>query len=106
MKISIGELRDLIRECILVEYGGGTRNRPQPTQNPSAPSPVTRQELGRISVKDMDVDEISPHLRDDFPQEDEDPWGPVPPFSDKPGLFTVDYAKDWGVLPSGGRIGR
>jgi hypothetical protein len=108
MRIKLGTLRRIIREAIL-EMGGAKPSKPQPTQNPSPPGPVIRQQLGRISIQDMyPPEEISPHLRPDSPSalEDEDPWGPVPPTSEKPTLSTVDYARDWGVLPTGGNIGR
>lgn len=103
MKITVGQLRQLIQEVIL-EAGGAKPSKPQPTSSPSPPGPVVRQQLTRISAKDLDKpDEIAPHLRVDF-VEDEDPHGPVPPNAENPNLSTVDYAKDWGVLPTGNII--
>ena len=84
MKIRLGELRRIIRE-VLVEAGGGTTVPPQPVKtNPGISSMPNREQIGRISVKDLDnPEELSPHLREPV-HDEEDCWGPVPPTAPNP----------------------
>ena len=63
MRLSIGTLRRIIREA-LVESGGGSSIGPRPTStNPAISSISDREQIGRISIHDIDDDDtISSHL--------------------------------------------
>lgn len=101
MRIKIGDLRRIIRDC-LVEAGGGVANRRRPvTADPSAPAGVGREQLTKISAKDLDdPDELAPHLRDDTPTI-YDPYDtPVPPVAPKPRASPDPLVKDYSVLPT------
>ncbi len=65
---------------ILAESGGGTTLPKMPMiRNAMGPEFADREQLGRISVKDADVEDvISPHLQEPANAEEEC-WGPVPP---------------------------
>jgi hypothetical protein len=67
-------------------------------RNALSPATSEREQLGRISAKDMD-DELAPHLSepDVTPEEC---WGPVPPTSEKPGVHADAWAKDHSPLPT------
>ncbi|NBW12281.1 MAG: hypothetical protein EBR82_30045 [Caulobacteraceae bacterium] len=84
-----------------MEAGGGTTLPPQPMiRNPMAPSMADREQIGRISIKDMDdPDEISPHLREPV-YDEEECWGPVPPVNPGPHVGIDTYSKDYNVIPS------
>lgn len=101
MKLKSNILRTLIREVILQEIGGAPANAPrQVINNPMAPSMADREQIGRISSKDIDSpEEISPHLRDVL-YDEEDCWGPVPPVAENPYALPDYYNKDYGVLPT------
>lgn len=99
MRISIGRLRRIIREVIL-EAGGGITVPPRATQaNPMAPSMPDREQIGRVSIRDVDVDDVAPHLREPVYDED-DCWGPVPPTGANPYAMPDPYAKDYHVIPT------
>ena len=100
MRITLGELRSIIRRSI-TEIGGARSTRPSPvTLDPTAPGNVTRQQLSRISVRDMDPsDEIAPHLRDDYATFEQD-FGPVPPDEPNPYVTLDPYVNDFNVLPT------
>lgn len=100
MKITLGELRKIIRQSLL-EAGGGTTMPPRPTvRNPMSPSMADREQIGRISVKDKDdPEELSPHLREPV-YDEEDCWGPVPPVAPHVHAMPDFYSQDYGVLPT------
>jgi hypothetical protein len=101
MKITVGNLRQIIRNIIL-EAGGGTTMPPRPVvNNPMAPSMADREQLGKISIKDMqDPEELPPHLQDPV-YDEEETWGPVPPVAPNPYVLPDMYTKDYSVLPIG-----
>jgi len=69
-------------------------------RDPLKPSMADREQIGRISVKDIDdPDEVAPHLREPVYDED-DTWGPVPPDAEKPSVLPDMFAKDYSVLPT------
>lgn len=100
MKITIRELRSIIRS-VLQEAAGGTTLPNMPRVRDSiGPDFADREQLGRISTKDADdEDELPPHLREPVHQE-EDCWGPVPPTGNDPYALPDPYTKDTGVLPT------
>lgn len=100
MKITIRDLRAMIRGLIR-ESGGGTTLPHMPRVRDSiGPDFSDREQLGRISTKDADKeDELPPHLREPVHSE-EDCWGPVPPTSENPYSLPDPYTKDYGVLPT------
>jgi len=100
MRITLGELRAIVRQVVL-ETGGGTTIPSRPvTRDPYSPSMSDREQIGRISVKDVeDPDEIAPHLREpEF--EPEECWGPVPPVAPDPGVTMDPWTTDWHVIPT------
>jgi len=99
MKITLGKLRQIIRNT-LIEAGGGTTLPKLPMiRNAMGPEFSDREQLGRISPKDNDEDEISPHLRE--PQyTEEECWGPVPPDQENPYMIPDPYNKDYHVIPT------
>lgn len=100
MKITIGELRSIIRSAIREAAGGTTLPHMPVVRNSIGPDFSDREQLGRISTKDADKeDELPPHLREPVHQE-EDCWGPVPPTGKDPYAIPDPYAKDYGVLPT------
>ena len=100
MRISIGQLRRIIRE-VLEEAGGAAPTPPRPNiRNAMAPSMADREEIGRNSIKDMDdPDELAPHLLEPV-EEPEDCWGPVPPVAPNPYAMPDFYTKDFNVIPT------
>jgi hypothetical protein len=100
MKIRLSELRKLIRAALL-EIGGAAATQRRPMdRNPMSPSMADREQIGRISVKDIDdPEEVSPHLRDPL-YDEEECWGPVPPVAQNPYVLPDMYAKDYSVLPT------
>ena len=100
MRIRLGELRKIIR-ATLQEAGGGTTIPPRPViNNPMSPSMADREQIGRISIENMDdPDQVAPHLQDPTYDEDEC-WGPVPPKAQNPYAMPDPYAKDYHVIPT------
>lgn len=100
MRITIKELRRIIRDVVL-EAGGGTTMPPRPVvNNPMSPSMADREQIGRISVKDVDApDELAPHLQDPL-YDEEDCWGPVPPKGANPYAMPDPYTQDFNVIPT------
>jgi len=94
MKITLGELRRVIRKAI-VEAGGGTTLPRSPMIRGSLGQEFSdREQLGRISMKDKKEDLISPHLQEpDYPEEET--WGPVPPTGEGPHSYLDPYVKDY-----------
>jgi len=99
MKITVGELRSLIRSVLDEAAGGITLPHMPVIRNAMGPDFSDREQLGRISMKDKDDDEISSHLIEPVHQE-EDCWGPVPPTGQNPYALPDPYTKDYGVLPT------
>ena len=100
MRITVGQLRGIIRE-VLAEAGGASPTPPRPNvRNAMTPSMADREQIGRISVKDKDdPEEVSPHLREPMYKED-DCWGPVPPTGEDPYVMADFYTKDYHVIPT------
>ena len=100
MKLTVGEIRQIVRS-ILRESGGGTTIPSRPMiNNPMSPSMADREQIGRISVKDIDdPEEISPHLQEPV-YDEEDCWGPVPPDAPNPYVLPDMFNKDYSVLPT------
>ena len=100
MKITLKNLRSLIRSALLETAGGTTLPHMPRIRDAIGPDFADREQLGRISVKDADEeDELPPHLREPIYAE-EDTWGPVPPTSENPYALPDPYTKDTGVLPT------
>lgn len=100
MRISVGKLRRIIRESLL-ESGGGTSIGTRPTtSNPAISSISDREQLGRISIQDLDdPDQIAPHLTD--PAYDrEEVEGPVPPTGKHPYASPDPFSQDYNVIPT------
>ena len=99
MKIKLGDLKNIIRS-VIKEAGGGTTLPKLPMiRNAMGPEFSDREQLGRISTKDKNDDEISPHLRE--PQySEEECWGPVPPTEEDPYMIPDPYNKDYHVIPT------
>lgn len=99
MKLTIAELRRIIRTS-LVETGGGTTlpRTAASIRNATAPDISDREQLGRIA-KPRDPNEIAPHLREPL-YDEEDCWGPVPPIAPDPYALPDMYTKDTSVLPT------
>jgi len=100
MKITLSELKKIIRS-VIIESGGGTTLPKLPMiRNAMGPEFSDREQLGRISTKDTDEEDLtSPHLREpDYPEEET--WGPVPPTGEDPYALPDPYTKDYGVLPT------
>lgn len=100
MKITIGELRKIIRSMVSETGGGTTLPKLPMIRNAMGPEFSDREQLGRISTKDMnDEEEVSPHLREPEYSEDEC-WGPVPPTQENPYTLPDPYTKDYHVIPT------
>jgi len=100
MKITLKELRKIIRSVIQEAAGGTTLPSMPRIRDAIGPDFSDREQLGRISTKDIDEpDELPPHLREPVYAE-EDTWGPVPPIAGNPYSLPDPYTKDYGVLPT------
>lgn len=99
MRITVGQLRRIIRES-LVEAGGGLARPPRPNvRNAMAPSMADREQLGKISIRTTEPDQVAPHLQE--PElEPEDCWGPVPPTGQNPYMIPDPYTTDYHVIPT------
>jgi hypothetical protein len=100
MKISMLQLKSLIREVIL-ETAPGWSSAPQvPFKRKDTDIyRYEREQLGKLQHGDPDEDAVAPHLEE--PElKPEDCWGPVPPTSAKPGVRFDPLARDYGPLPS------
>ena len=99
MKITIGQLRSIIRKTI-IESGGGWASPPQPViNNPMSPDISYREALGKLQTGTPDEDDLPEHLR--FPEEDEeDCWGPVPPTGKEPYVGQDPFTRDYSPLPT------
>lgn len=99
MKITVGELRSIIRAAIREGAGGITLPHMPVVRNAMGPDFADREQLGRVSMKDKEEDELAPHLREPVYSE-EDCWGPVPPGGHDPYALPDFYTNDYGVLPT------
>jgi hypothetical protein len=99
MKITISQLRNIIRSVIVEAAGGITLPRMPVIRNAIQPDFSDRERLGRISVKDADEDAITPHLREPI-YDEEETWGPVPPTGEDPYALPDPYSKDYHVIPT------
>jgi len=99
MKITLGKLRSIIKKAIVEGAGGTTLPRMPLIRNAVGPDFADREQLNLVSKKDIDNDEVSPHLREPV-YDEEDCWGPVPPTKKDPYILQDPYAKDYGILPT------
>ena len=99
MKITIGELRSIIRQ-VLQETGGGWASPPQPAGGDSFnPDINNREALGRLKSGTPIDDDLAPHLRD--PQDNfDDDYGPVPPTNGEPYVSQDPFVRDHSPLPT------
>jgi hypothetical protein len=99
MKITLGQLKSIIRE-VLRESGGGWASAPQPVaRNAMSPDINNRQAIGRLEFGTPIDDDLPEHLRD--PQEDpEDCFGPVPPTNGEPYVGQDPFVRDYSPLPT------
>lgn len=100
MKIRLGTLKRLIRE---VGNSGGHWPG-QPARNALSPDINRREQIGAISAKAMDTvadpDGLPDHLLE--PAVDpKDCMGPVPPTSEKPGVYSDPFVRDSSPNPTG-----
>lgn len=74
---------------------------PRPNiRNPLSPSMADREQLGRITMRDVDdPEDVSPHLRDPV-YDEEECWGPVPPNGKNPYAIPDPYSQDYHVIPT------
>lgn len=100
MRLTVGKLRKLIRSTLL-EVGGGVSIGTRPTtSNPAVSSIADREQLGKISLKDIEEpDEVAPHLTDPTYNREE-VEGPVPPTGKHPYASPDPYNKDYHVIPT------
>lgn len=98
MRITLGNLRSIIR-TVLAETGGGTTLPRMPMiRNAMQPDFSSREQLGKVA-NPRDLDELAPHLIE--PEVDyEDCYGPVPPTDKNPYSLPDPYAKDTSPLPT------
>ena len=100
MKITVGQLRSVIRDVIAEAAGGITLPRMPVIRNAMQPDFSDREQLGRISVKDADEEDvITPHLREPV-YDEEETLGPVPPTGEDPYALPDPYSKDYHVIPT------
>lgn len=99
MKISIKELREIIRSVILEAAGGITLPHLPMIRNAMGPDFADREQLSKTSSTDNDDEELSPHLLEPTHSE-EDCWGPVPPTNEEPYAQSDPFAKDYHVIPT------
>lgn len=100
MRITLKELRHRIRHA-LHEKGGGNAMTPH-IRDALSPALSDREELGRMTLKDLDGnEEIASHLRDQSIEASvADDFGPVPPKQGNDVTALTDpYTRDYGVLP-------
>ena len=98
MRITVRQLRRIIRDT-LVEAGGGTTLPRMPMiRNATQPDFSSREQLGRVAAPE-DPDALAPHLIE--PEvEFEDCYGPVPPTDNNPYALPDPYTKDTSPLPT------
>lgn len=98
MKMTIGQLRTVIRRALL-EAGGGSPVPPQPyIRNAMAPDINDREAIGRLEFGEPETD-LPEHLRE--PElTPEECWGPVPPQKKDPGVYQDPYTSDFSPLPT------
>lgn len=101
MRITVGQLRNIIRGVIR-ESGGGWPRKPQPyTRNAMSPDINDREAMGKLQFGTPEEDELPPHLRE--PTEDpEDCYGPVPPTAEEPYVSQDPYVRYSSPLPTPG----
>jgi hypothetical protein len=84
----LGDLRDAIRAALCEDFY---------TRNVTAPASADREQLKRISARDIEPDEIADHLRDPT-AEIEDDEGPVPRKAENtPRVSSDPYVKGAGA---------
>jgi len=100
MKLTVGNLRKLIKSA-LVEAGGGTTMPPRPvTRDPMSSPGAEREQISKNSIVDKDdPEQISPHLQDPL-YDNEDCYGPVPPNAEQPYALPDPFAQNFSVLPT------
>lgn len=100
MKITLGDLRKIIKQAIVETGGGTTLPRMPMIRNAMQPDFSDREQIGKISTQNIeDPEELPPHLREPV-YSPEETWGPVPPTAPNPYTLPDPYAKDSGPLPT------
>lgn len=98
MKITIGQLRSIIRN-VLLETGGAGPVPPQPyTRNAMSPDINDREAIGRLEFGEPEID-LTDHLREPA-LTPEECWGPVPPQKKDPGVYQDPFTRDFSPLPT------
>jgi hypothetical protein len=87
MKISIGFLRGIIKKSL---FESALQHQ---VKKPGGLEMADREQMGKISVQNIEQDELAPHLREPVYSEEEC-WGPVPPDADPPGVYSDPYTND------------
>lgn len=99
MKVTIGEVRKLVRRVLEVNAWSNY------VRDVNAPATDDREAITKMQLKTADGEnELSGHLLDAEKLEtDEEMWGPVPPKKDQVTFYstTDPYANDWSPLPTG-----
>lgn len=99
MKITIRELRSIIRQA-LKEGGGGWASPPQPAEGDSYnPDINNREAIGRLEWGTPIDDDLPTHLRD-IENDLEDDFGPVPPTEGEPYVSQDPFTRDYSPLPT------
>jgi hypothetical protein len=101
MKITLGQLRSIIRHALL-EAGGASPIPSQPyTRNAMSPDINHREQLGKLEFGEVE-DELPEHLRE--PElTPEECWGPVPPNDENdPGVYQDPFVRSYSPLPTPG----
>lgn len=104
VKITLRELRQLVRTIIVEGGAPPTRAMFNYVTDPMSPDTNDREQLGMLADHPSDVDpddddELPDHLKE--PLEDaEDCYGPVPPTAKEPYTQQDPLTRDTSVLPS------
>lgn len=108
MRITVSQLRRVIREALHLEAGGASPTKPMfdYINNPLSPSTNDREALGYLADDPADIDqndddELPEHLRNPV-EEPEDCFGPVPPVQGDPYVQQDPFARDTSPLPTPG----
>lgn len=100
MRLTVGNLRKIIKE-VLSESGGGISRKSKPTiRNPLSPNVSSREQIGSLGNHGDNInDDISNHLLGGNESFD-DEYGPVPPNQESPRLSQDPFVRFSSPLPS------
>ena len=92
-------LRALIRDIILEAPGWSSAPIAPFKRKDTGFERIDREAIGRLRHGEPEEDAVSSHLRE--PElTPEECWGPVPPTSKKPGVYSDPWVNDYGPLPT------